>query len=211
MDFQPTTKNSAQINAEVESFLSTYHPSLSIPVPIEDIIEIALKIDIIPIPGLKSAAESACLDIDAFIGCDFKSISIDAQIYRNVPNRCRFSLAHEIGHMFLHGYLYNKLQFCNTDEWVKLLNEMPLYERNIVECQANEFAGLVLVPREFLKKELDRVIGENKERFRSSLSQQRVLTKEEEITLAIYPLSHYFEVSEKVTETRLQRDGLLIT
>jgi hypothetical protein len=37
-----------------EDFLATYHPDLDLPIPIEEIIEIDLELDIVPMPGLMS-------------------------------------------------------------------------------------------------------------------------------------------------------------
>ena len=48
MKFQPIFKTTDQINAEAESFLKKYHPSKSIPIPVEEIIDLQLQIDIIP-------------------------------------------------------------------------------------------------------------------------------------------------------------------
>ena len=59
--------------------------------------------------------------------------------------------AHEIGHMYLHKYLSSQFRFNNISEWVAAINQIPIREREIVEWQANEFAGLILVPRSILK------------------------------------------------------------
>jgi hypothetical protein len=32
-------------------------------------------------------------------------------------NRLRFSFAHELGHYFLHEYIYNKMLFSHIEEW----------------------------------------------------------------------------------------------
>ena len=61
-----------KINERAESFLESYHSSDEIPIPIEEIIEFKLKMDIIPIPGLKEALRRDNLDIDGFISTDFK-------------------------------------------------------------------------------------------------------------------------------------------
>ncbi len=209
MDFQPITKSKDQINADAESFLNTYHASMVIPIPIEEIIEIQLGMDIIPIPGLKDISEQAGLDIDAFIGSDFRDITVDEYIFKKVGTRYRFSLAHEIGHMVLHGYLYTHLKFHNTDEWINLLNEMPKYERDIVEWQANEFAGLLLVPQKILIQELDGMIKENEQRFKKNFLNKKGLPYETSVDLAIYPLSLKFNVSENVMKLRLRKDGLV--
>ena len=43
MELQPIQKTTEQINAEAESFLIAYHPSKSIPIPIEEIIDLKLQ------------------------------------------------------------------------------------------------------------------------------------------------------------------------
>lgn len=60
------------IRVHARKFLSKYHPSQKVPVPIEEIIEISFKIDIIPIPGLQQV-----LEIDGFISSNLKEISVD--------------------------------------------------------------------------------------------------------------------------------------
>jgi len=54
------------------SFLQEHHPSLALPVPIEEIIDIRLGIDIVPIPGLQCA-----FDVDGFITSDLRTICAD--------------------------------------------------------------------------------------------------------------------------------------
>ncbi len=57
------------INRKAEEFLKKYHPSLSIPVPIEEIIEFQFHIDIVPLHGLHRAFE-----IDGFTSNDLTTI-----------------------------------------------------------------------------------------------------------------------------------------
>ena len=40
------------LKKRADSFLQTYHPKITIPIPIEEIIEFKFKKDIVPIPGL---------------------------------------------------------------------------------------------------------------------------------------------------------------
>lgn len=205
MLFQPIEKSTEQINSDAEVFLNNYHPSLSIPIPIEEIIEFQLTINIIPIPGLKAASKLVNLDIDAFISSNFKSITVDKYIQESVSTRYRFSLAHEIGHMILHGYLYSQLKFHDLTEWINTLNEVQGEKRLIVENQANEFAGLVLVPRKILKKEFEESIKEVE--GRSSLSFKKTNYVTDYAISGI--LTRKFGVSEHVIRIRLKRDGLI--
>lgn len=52
-----------------ESFLADYHPQRSMPLPIEEIIDLQFKIDIVPIPGIRGV-----LEIDAWISNDLTTI-----------------------------------------------------------------------------------------------------------------------------------------
>jgi Zn-dependent peptidase ImmA (M78 family) len=60
------------------------------------------------------------------------------------PNRRKFSVAHEIGHLFLHmGYLVDK------DRWSKVTTFVDSMERagySVQEFEAHEFAGSLLMP-----------------------------------------------------------------
>jgi hypothetical protein len=94
------------LNFVASKFLKEYNPSNVIPVPIEEIIEFGLKMDIIPIPGLKDISVDAGLDIDAFISSDLKSITIDQYTMEKRENRYRYTLAHEIAHKLLHEDIY---------------------------------------------------------------------------------------------------------
>lgn len=205
MELQPIQKTTEQINAEAESFLTAYHSSKSIPIPIEEIIDLKLQIDIIPIPSLKDAFAEVGLDIDAFIASDFTSISVDKFIQEKRNNRYRFSLAHEIGHMLLHGYLYSKFEFRTIDEWIAAIAHMPFRDQEIIEWQADEFAGLVLVPRAILGSELKKTLKETEDRLKIPYKDRPELVTE----VVIRSLALKFSVSEYVVRIRSGRDGFL--
>ena len=67
-----------------------------IPVDVEKLVDVILKINVIPIPSLYRSYE-----IDAFISNDFKKIYVDEYLYINLESQYRFTLAHELGHMVL--------------------------------------------------------------------------------------------------------------
>lgn len=206
MEFEPIFKTTNEINYVAESFLASYHPNMSIPVPIEKIIDNSLKIDIIPFPDLKNSFSKAGLDIDAFIAKDFKSISVDEHVYDKVPNRFRLGLAHEIGHMYLHGYMYQQFYFENREEWKQLIKSLPVDKRERFEWQAFEFAGLLLVPRKILKQEFDRAISEAEIRFNMRYGNNPDLIKD---ALIERILPDKFQVSSTVIRIRLERDRLI--
>ena len=70
-------KNHDYIEKAAKDFLKKYHPEDTYPIPIEDIIELKMGIDIIPIPGLSEAIDG----IGGFISSDLSNISIDEYIY----------------------------------------------------------------------------------------------------------------------------------
>lgn len=208
MDFQPSFLTSEQINDVAEEFLNKYHPIKSIPIPIEEIIDLNLQIDIIPVPGLKDSFIEVGLDIDAFITRDFKSIYADKLLYnpRKTNVRYRFSLAHEIGHRMLHEYLFECLDFNNSDEWANVLNNIPQNQLRIVEFQADEFAGLVLVPRKVLRKEFKEAIKKTEELLDLRYKDRTDFVLSTAIECFIAP---QFQVSKYVAKIRIERDNLI--
>lgn len=205
MEFQPIPKKTDEINSDVEDFLRIYNPSGTIPVPIEEIIEFQLKIDIIPVPGLKDSFEKEGLDIDAFISSDFRNITVDRYVQEKFSNRYRFTLAHEIGHMQLHRYLSTQFRFNNIGEWLSTINQIPIGEREIVEWQADEFAGLILVPRAVLRDEFKKALKEVEKIIKIPFDKDPNLIMD----LSIISLASKFAVSKGVVRIRLGRENLI--
>jgi Zn-dependent peptidase ImmA (M78 family) len=108
--------------------------------------------------------------------------SFEIQISPNKPSaRQKFSIAHEIGHLFLHmGYLIK------PDLWEKVGDYRDsVYYRlghNSEEYEANEFAAALLMPEEEFKK----------------VSQQNLKGGYYNIT----KIARYFDVSEQAVKTR---------
>lgn len=46
--------NYEEIRKKANSFLEGHHPTKTIPIPIEEIAEFKLKLDIVPLPGLRN-------------------------------------------------------------------------------------------------------------------------------------------------------------
>ena len=195
-----------EINIKAEEFLADYHPVYSLPIPIEEIIDLQLKIDIIPIPGLKQTLQGHSLDIDGFIASDFNSISIDEYVQENFINRYRFTLAHEIAHRQLHQYFYQKFDIQGIDDWKAVVNEIPNWPVRILEYQADMFAGLVLVPKKVLKAEFNNV----KEKARK-IAKEHGYGNEFIMNLVIGFLAEAFQVSEASMVICLGRDRLNVS
>jgi Zn-dependent peptidase ImmA (M78 family) len=118
-----------------------------IPVEIEEIIEIKLKIKIIPIPNLMEQC-----GVDAQITSDFSAIYVDQKNYEKDTNRFRFSLAHELGHFILHKDFYKHLKIQELADIFAFISEIDTREYANLETQANKFANYFLIPRETLIK-----------------------------------------------------------
>lgn len=186
-------KNHNYIAKIAEDFLKKYHPQNTYPIPIEEIAEFKLKMDIIPLVGLHKA-----FDVDGFLSSDCTSISVDEGIYQSRPGRYRYTLAHEIGHLVLHGDIYEKYKFDNIDGWKKFIEEFPEKEYSWFEWQAYEFAGLVLAPFNHMEK-----------RFRYHARQIKALGIQNNdviIDRIIELLAEDFVVSREVIQRRFAKE-----
>lgn len=142
-----------EIKIIAEDFLNRYNPEDLLPVPIEEIIELQLGIDIIPINSLKAA-----YNIDGFISYNFKEIRVDNDLFEKFEYRYRFTLAHEIGHKIIHHDFYEAIKFSNAYEWIKIINSIDAKQYSFLELHANNFAGLILVPEHHLKEKYQEAI-----------------------------------------------------
>lgn len=113
-----------------EQFLRQFHAEGSIPTPIEEIAEIKCGLDIIPLPGLRDL-----LEIDGFISSDLSCITVDQFILERRLNRYRFTLAHELGHLYLHRDIYSELKFGGLNEWKQFQREVDEADYNWLEYQ----------------------------------------------------------------------------
>jgi len=184
-------KNHNFIVNAAQNFLNTYHPDNTYPIPIEEIIEFKLKLDIIPIPGLHKA-----FDIDGFLSADRKSISVDESACQSRPGRYRFTLAHEIGHFILHKDIYEKHKFNTIEDWKKFIENFEEREYRWFEWQANEFAGLILVPNHHLEKRYKYHIKQ--------IESLKLVNEDVILDTTIELLAEDFIVSKEVIQRRLK-------
>ena len=120
-----------------------------------DLAEFDLGLDLVPVDGLREQ-----LDIDALLMGDLRSILLDKRAFMSphLEYRLRFSVAHEIGHLFLHRDIYAGLQHTTAKEWFEYISAIPEVEYGWVEWQAYEFAGRLLVPSDPLREAFERAI-----------------------------------------------------
>lgn len=125
----------------------------SIPIDIEKIIDVKLKMNIISVPDLG----------DAFITSDWKSIYVDRNKYLGeIQNRLRFSLAHEIGHFILHKDIYNNFKITSLEKFYHFIDKIPGEQYGFLETQADIFANYLLVPRDRLAIEKEKTLNKFK-------------------------------------------------
>jgi Zn-dependent peptidase ImmA (M78 family) len=135
-----------EIQDRVDEFLREYHHDLSIPVPIEEIIEFGLSIEIRPMRGLK-----ARFQFEGAITHDLNTILVDEGIMQRYPNRYRFTLAHELAHRLLHGTFISECVVTSNDTWQQSIQEIDPKSFSFMEHQAYIMAGRLLVPTSALK------------------------------------------------------------
>jgi Zn-dependent peptidase ImmA (M78 family) len=125
-------------------------------------------------------------DIEAMISKNENSFEI--QIKKDgYELRDRFSIAHELGHLFLHmGFLVNDNVWDSTNDYHDSVYYRSGY--NIEENEANEFAGALLMPEEiFLKVAKEYYSNGN---------------------YYLKPIADFFKVSIEAVRTRGRRLGL---
>jgi len=175
-----------------------------VPVDVEYIIEGKIKLEIISMQGLYDIC-----GIDAYLKSDFSGIVIDNAKYNDerYDNRLRFSIAHELGHYILHGYVYkeNELTITTPKEYYDFITYFPEKEYRSFEYQANQFAGRLLVPPHILAEEVLKIYKALEE---SNLT--HLLEDDQDYVLerSTPMLCKPFGVSEEVIKRRVEEEKL---
>ena len=106
MNIEVPTLSYENIREIAEQFLAVHWPSRTIPIPIEEIIELNLKINIAPLPNLWRDFR-----IDGYLNSNRNTICVDQYQYETLNEKYRFTLAHELGHYLLHEEIYKSGDF----------------------------------------------------------------------------------------------------
>jgi hypothetical protein len=140
---------------EADAFRQKYHPHGSLPVPVLDIAEFELGLELVPMPGLRQHH-----DIEALLVPGLNRVYVDKEGFVNPKQtfRLNFSVAHEIGHLILHPRQYQGASHKSLEQWLAFFRAIPEPEYRKIEWQANEFAGRLLVPRSALEERLATVV-----------------------------------------------------
>lgn len=199
MAFRPKRLSYDDLRSEANKFLTKYHPDLSLPIPIEETVEFDFEIELIPLEGLRDD-----LRVDGFLTNDLTAIYVDHHIMEHVPRRFRFTLAHELSHYWLHDQLYQETRIRSVRDWEALQEAMPEEDYYWFEWQANNLAGLILVPSNQLKDHFDASVNHARERGLSD----EILFSEVGKPFVLDELADVFDTSTTAVERRLHKDNL---
>lgn len=187
-----------QLRRFAERYLSAAHPPGAIPIPIEELVDLHHKIDVVPVEALRE------WEVDAFTSRNRQTIYVDSGIYRHrSPNRLRFSLAHELAHILLHTNVFEAAEFTDVQGWKAFVEAIPADQYQWIEWQAYALAGLLLVPPEALEEQFS-LIATNLESHGVDV---RTLTSPGYAHIA-KQLGDVFSVSSVVIDKRAVKDGL---
>lgn len=122
----------SHIGEKVEVFLAQHHPSLEIPIPIEDIIDLKLKLHVHPFPRLYIDHRQ-----NGFLSADRTTIYVDEYQYNQYIDKFRYTLAHELGHFILHGSCYENTSFSSPIEYLQWIMSVDQEDLGWFETQAD--------------------------------------------------------------------------
>jgi Zn-dependent peptidase ImmA (M78 family) len=147
-------RSDGEIRAIADAFRRQHLPADAQTPPIDPLLiaEIQLRLNPIALPGLFKD-----LGIDAAILPDLTGLYVDEDAYMAweaerppwVERRLRFSIAHELGHLEMHGDVIRTSRFSSLAEFKQWALNGGAHSS--AEYQANEFAGRLLVPVEILQ------------------------------------------------------------
>ncbi len=176
-----------------------------LPLDLISFVELDLRLDLIPYDGLKKD-----FGADAAILADFSGLYIDGDIFDRIDvirgpqlNRLRFSIAHELGHLFLHRQSFEAASITSADHLLDWLNEHHGRKYDY-EREANEFAGRLVVPVSVLKDYFDRMVPAMDAKY----GRHSWVTNAEIRSSAAELIAPRFGVHPIAIETRFDREGI---
>lgn len=176
-----------------------------IPLDLISFVELELRLDLVPFDLLK-----ADFGADAALIADFSGFYIDGEVFDRIDivrgaqlNRLRFSIAHELGHFYLHREQFVEAAITNSDHLLDWLNEHNgrKYE---IEREANEFAGRLLVPATILKDCFEKMLPAMDAQYGRHVwvANAEIRSKAAEL------IAPRFGVHPIAIETRFDREGI---
>jgi Zn-dependent peptidase ImmA (M78 family) len=196
----------AQCCEVAEEVRRKYWPSGATPVDVDHIIDVGLKLTVIPLDDLRNS-----LDIYGFLTNDRTTIYVDSDmiVASKFEATLRFTMAHELGHFFLHKEFYESQDISSAKEWKTLLGKIDGFGLQSHEDQADEFAGRLLIPVDALRQELALMEGFlEKIRTLGKPLYQRDDLQQILQNFAADKLAPKFNVPFEVTCQRLKREAI---
>ena len=188
----------AKIEELTREILSQYHPSLQIPIPLEDIVENDLKIRISPELNFHKSTGVVCS-----IRINFEEIKIDEHYYKYDHPRTRCEVASQIAHKYIHADLFDPSRLKSLGTWRDYESSFTELEHASIKYHIESFAGYLLVPTGPMLEELNKY----RQRFADDLIKSddlRGVVK----AAAIGHLAHKFKVTEKIIRNRFENELL---
>jgi Zn-dependent peptidase ImmA (M78 family) len=192
-------RSQEELRTQAELFLDQHHPSGEVPVPIEEIVEFELGLEIRPIRDLRKR-----FGFEGSLSSDLTTILVDEELETRFISRYRFTLAHEVGHLVLHAEQVQAIASETTSEWKATVQSIPALDYSRMEFQAYEFAGCLLVPRQPLLA-LYEEAGRLAEEHGIDLAE----LQDTSIDYIAGWIARNLDVSTAVVERRLKREGIL--
>lgn len=187
------------IRLAAEGLLKEHHADLGIPVPIEDILEIKLGVEIRPLPGLyRVYARNGILLSSGAV------IAVDNDDFESNQTRLRFTLAHELGHVLLHKDHIDNVSLDDVAQAWQQYNGIGAETLGDMERDASYFAGHILVPQVRLIEELDKA----KARLLNDHGLDITGKGRDVRDVVAKVIADAFDVSPNVVSRRLEEEGL---
>ena len=188
----------SEIGKRADLFLREHHPLFEIPIPVEEIIELNLGLNIFPFPRLYKDH-----GLNGFLSRDLSTIHVDEIQYNQFNEKYRYTLAHELGHYVLHKACYDDLTFQSIDDYKRWRMSVPTEEISWFETQGEWFAGQLLVPTKQLIAVCHTVVAKH----------QRVFKKLASIPDDIWSyismeIAEHFDVNPPVVEIRIKKENI---
>lgn len=188
----------SEIGSRVDLFLRQYHPSFEIPIPVEEIIELKLGLNIFPFPRLYKDH-----GLNGFLSRDLSTIHVDEIQYNQFNEKYRYTLAHELGHYVLHKACYDDLTFQSIDDYKRWRMSVPTEEISWFETQGEWFAGQLLVPTKQLIAVCHTVVAKHQRVFKKLASIPDDIWSYISIEIA-----EHFDVNPPVVEIRIKKENI---